>query len=153
LIARKPLSSSRPPAVEQDFGERSAVDVEAGRAMKALFWDARSSTITRLGVAMIHENLCNHAENHAALYRLWDDDLKKMMRRRQFCETAGLLCFLVVHFAWKQGVEIHWIWVGLIVGAYLIISSVKLMIDESNINYLMHQWDLQNTLEYLRRND
>ena len=41
----------------------------------------------------------------------------------------------------------------MIVGAYLIINSVKLMIDESNINYLMHQWDLQNTLEYLRRND
>jgi hypothetical protein len=102
---------------------------------------------------MIHENLCDRAENHAALYRLWDDDLKKMMRRRQFCETAGLLCFLVAPFAWKQGVEIRWIWVGLIVGAYLIISSVKLMIDESNTNYLMHHWDLQNTLEYLRRND
>jgi hypothetical protein len=82
--------------------------------------NARS--ITRLAVAMIHENLCDHAENHAALYRLWDDDLRKMMRRRQFCETAGLLCFLVAAFAWKQGVEIHWIWFGLIVGTYLIIS-------------------------------
>jgi hypothetical protein len=123
-----------------------------GRASdESTILNARS--ITRLGVAMIHENLCDHAENHAALYRLWDDDLKKMMRRRQFCETAGLLCFLVAPFAWKQGVEIHWIWVGLIVGAYLIISSVKLMIDESNTNYLMHHWDLQNTLEYLRRND
>lgn len=132
---------------------QSAVDVVAGRAMKVLFWDARSSTIARLGVAMIHENLCDHAENHAALYRLWDNDLKKMTHRRQFCETAGLLCFLVAPFVWKQGVEIHWICVGLIVGAYLIINSVKLMIDESNTNYLMHHWDLQNTLEYLRRND
>jgi hypothetical protein len=102
---------------------------------------------------MIHKNLCDYAEDSSALYRLWDDDLKKMMHRRQFYESAGLLCFLAASIAWKTGVETFWVLFGVIVGIYLMFSAVKLMIDEGNINYLMHQWDLRNALEHFRRTE
>jgi hypothetical protein len=102
---------------------------------------------------MIHQNLCDHAEDRAALYRLWDNDLRKMTRRRQFYELAGSLCLLAFPGVWKSGVESYWLAFVAVIGIYSMFSTVKLMIDESNTNYLMHQWDLQNALEYFRRTD
>jgi hypothetical protein len=101
--------------------------------------------------AMIHQNLSEHAEDRAALYRLWDNDLKKMMHRRQVYASACLFCFLASAIAWNYGmVKTIWALYGVIVGVYLMLCAVKLMIDESNINYLMHHWDLQNTLKYFQ---
>jgi hypothetical protein len=105
-------------------------------------------------MATTHQNLCDHAEDRAALYRLWDDDLRKTMRRRQFFESAGILCLLASAIGWKAGVaEAYWVLVGVVGGVSLMFSGVKFMIDESNIIYLMHQWDLQNALEYFRRTE
>jgi hypothetical protein len=36
-----------------------------------------------------HQNLCDYAEDERSLYKLWDDDLKKYMRRRQWYEAIG----------------------------------------------------------------
>jgi hypothetical protein len=103
---------------------------------------------------MIHQNLCDYAEDKAALYRLWDNDLRKMMRRRQFFESSGFLFLLASSIAWRAGVvEPHWLFFGGVVGVTLLFAAVKFMIDESNINYLMHQWDLQNALEYFRETE
>jgi hypothetical protein len=96
-------------------------------------------------MAMTHENLCEHGASPAELYKLWDDDLKKMMRRRQFYETAGLLTFLASLIAGKSGVETYWA-LGLLFGVYFTVAAIKFMIDESNINYLMHRWDLESAL-------
>ena len=96
-------------------------------------------------MALMHQNLCEHGASPAELYRLWDDDLKKMMRRRQFYETAGLLTFLASLIAWKSGFETYWAF-GLLLGLYFTVAGIKLMIDESNINYLMHRWDLESAL-------
>ncbi len=103
---------------------------------------------------IIHQNLCDHAEDRAALYLLWDNDLKKMMRRRQFSESAGFLCLLASSIAWRAGVvETYWVIFGVLFGISLMFAALKFMIDESNINYLMHQWDLRNALEYFRRTE
>jgi hypothetical protein len=102
---------------------------------------------------MIHQNLCEYAEDSAALYQHWDNDLKEMMRRRQICESAGIACFFVAFTLWKVGIETYWVFFSVAVGIYLMFSTVKFMIDESNINYLMHQWDLQNTLAFFRGNE
>jgi hypothetical protein len=59
-------------------------------------------------MAMTHQNLCEHGASQAELNKLWDDDLKKMMRRRQFYETAGLLTFLASLIAWQSGVRAYW---------------------------------------------
>jgi hypothetical protein len=96
-------------------------------------------------MAMTHRNLCEYGESPAALYKLWDDDLKKTMRRRQFCELAGTLSFLASLFAWKSGLETYWAF-GILLGIYFTVNAVKMMIDESNINYLLHRWDLENAL-------
>jgi hypothetical protein len=101
-------------------------------------------------VGMLHKNLCDYAADKAALYQLWDNDLKKMMYRRQFCEVVGMLCFLGSCFAWRMGNEAYLV-SGIWFGILFMFMAVKFMIDESNINYLMHQWDLQNAFEYFRR--
>jgi hypothetical protein len=36
-------------------------------------------------------------------------------------------------------------------GIMLLFAAIKFMIDESNINYLIHQWDLRNAIEEFRR--
>jgi hypothetical protein len=55
--------------------------------------------------------------------------------------------------AWRAGIETDWVFLGVVFATPLMLAGVKFMIDESNINYLMHQWDLQNALEYFRRNE
>jgi hypothetical protein len=100
---------------------------------------------------MIHQNLSEHAGDRAELYRLWDNDLKKMMRRRQFYEAAGFSCLLGSAFAWYAGNFQTYLPFLAVSGVFLMFTSLKMMIDESNINYIMHQWDLQNALEYFRR--
>jgi hypothetical protein len=45
----------------------------------------------------------------------------------------------------KSGVETYWAF-GLLFGVYFTVAAIKFMIDESNINYLMHRWDLENAL-------
>jgi hypothetical protein len=73
------------------------------------------------------------------------------MHRRQFCECAGILCLFASCIAWQAG-NTYWVF-GVVVGISLVFSAVKFMIDESNINYLMHQWDLRNAFEYFRRTE
>jgi len=96
-------------------------------------------------MAMTHRNLCEYGGSPAELYKLWDDDLKKTMRRRQLCELAGMLSFLGSLFVWKSGVETYWA-SGIVLGIYFAVSAIKFMIDESNINYLLHRWDSENAL-------
>jgi hypothetical protein len=107
----------------------------------------------KISMAMTHQNLCDHAEDTKALYQLWDDDLRKTMHRRQFRESAGILCFFASFIAWKAGIETFWVFFVVLVGLSLMFSAMKFMIEESNINYLMHQWDLQNALGYFRKID
>jgi hypothetical protein len=40
-----------------------------------------------------HRNLCDHAESPHDLYKLWDDDLKRSVKRRNACELFALLSF------------------------------------------------------------
>jgi hypothetical protein len=40
---------------------------------------------------------------------------------------------------------------GVIAAVYFLYTAIKYMIDESHVNYLMHQWDLRETIERIRR--
>jgi hypothetical protein len=51
-----------------------------------------------------HQNLCEYAEDEWSLYRLWDDDLKKNMRRRQRCEVMGFLLLFGAPAIWQMGI-------------------------------------------------
>ena len=94
----------------------------------------------RESIVIGHQNLCEHAEDMAALYRLWDDDLKKTMRRRQLREAAGMSSLIASYVSWKIG-YLDFGAVCFLLAIGLMFIAIKFMIDESNMNYLMHPWD------------
>ncbi len=99
-----------------------------------------------------HTNLCDYADDEQSLYKVWDDDLKKTMRKRQFSEYAAFLALIAAIVAWKYG-KVDLIAVGIYFGVAFLYASIKFMIDESNVNYLMHQWDLRDAIERFRRDE
>jgi hypothetical protein len=97
-----------------------------------------------------HQNLCEYAEDEWSLYKLWDDDLKKNMRRRQRCEVMGFLLLFGAPAIWQMGIPKLAIACASF-GIMLVYGALKYMIDESNINYLMHQWDSNKAIQGFRR--
>jgi hypothetical protein len=97
-------------------------------------------------MAMTHRNLCEHAATSSELYQIWDGDLKRTMQRRQFYEAFGTFSLIASYLAWKHSVDAYYWAVALLIGIYCIIAALKNMVDESNINYLMHRWDLDSAL-------
>lgn len=97
-----------------------------------------------------HQNVCLHAEDERSLYKLWNDDLKNYGRRRQRWEAFGFTLLVFAYFTWRLG-KVDWAAVLLILGIGSLFSALKFMIDESNINYLMHQWDLTEAIQSFRR--
>jgi hypothetical protein len=96
-----------------------------------------------------HQNLCDHAEDEGSLYRLWDADLRKYISRRQWCEFGGFALLLLAYYAYR-GDKQDWAFLGLALAVVFLYSSIKYMIDESNINYLMHLWDLTDAIAKFR---
>jgi hypothetical protein len=97
-----------------------------------------------------HQNLCDYAEDERSLYKLWDDDLKKYMRRRQWYEAIGFALLVGASVMWRSG-QVDAAIACALFGIMLLFAAIKFMIDESNINYLIHQWDLRNAIEEFRR--
>jgi hypothetical protein len=96
-----------------------------------------------------HHNLCDYAEDERALFRLWDDDLKKTMRKRQVCETIGFCLLAAAMFGFENG-KTALVLAALYFAAVLLYAAIKYTVDESNVNYLMHQWDLRDAIDRLR---
>lgn len=99
-----------------------------------------------------HQNLCDYADGIQSLYQLWDNDLKKCIRKRQLSEFIAFAFVLISLIAWGNGRPGLTALTGYLALAFLYLS-VKYMIDESNTNYLMHQWDLADAVERLKQLD
>jgi hypothetical protein len=99
-----------------------------------------------------HKNLFEYANDERELYKIWDDDLKKYIRRRQIRETLGSIALIASLFAWtmNNGEFRYYAYWGVLAGALFLYSAIKLMVDESNINYLMHEWDLRDAIGRFR---
>jgi hypothetical protein len=96
-----------------------------------------------------HHNLCLYAEDEQSLYKLWNDDLKRAMRRRGWYEAIGAALLLGSFWAWHSG-NTDTAFMCAILAVGFLYSAIKFMVDESNTNYLMHHWDLRVEVERLR---
>jgi hypothetical protein len=96
-----------------------------------------------------HQNLSALAENEESLYRLWDANLKKHMKRRIWRECLGFFLLTPGILAYGSG-KPEWAIACVIGAAYFLYTAIKCTIDESNTNYLMHQWELDDALTKLR---
>jgi hypothetical protein len=96
-----------------------------------------------------HQNLSALAENEESLHRLWDADIKKHIKRRIWRECIGFFLFAPATVAYGSGIP-DWTIACLIGAAYFLYTAIKCAVDESNANYLMHQWELDDALTKLR---
>jgi hypothetical protein len=97
-----------------------------------------------------HINISSYAENKNSLYTLWDRNLRKSMRRRQVRELVRVI-FIVIFIllavaAVNEWHDLHTAVVLGVLGALVLFTAIKHMVDESNANDLMHWWDIQEAL-------
>jgi hypothetical protein len=103
----------------------------------------------RVSMKAAHQNLCEYAEDEQSLYRLWDEDLRKTMRRRDQHEFVALALLLLAFALWEYG-KPDVALISVFSAIACLFRSLKFMIDESNTNYLMHRWDLEAALRDFR---
>jgi hypothetical protein len=92
-----------------------------------------------------------HATDARELYRIWSDNQKKAARNRQIHEAIGS-ALLIAALA-SQNIDIaitKYVPLLFVMGLISFYTAIKWMIDESNINYLMHEWDLREALTGFR---
>jgi hypothetical protein len=53
------------------------------------------------GISCI-QNVC-YASDEQELYKVWDDDLRKQVRRAEIREVIGILCFGAAYVVWRFG--------------------------------------------------
>jgi hypothetical protein len=94
-----------------------------------------------------HTNICDWAGDSRELYQLWDNDLKKTMRKRQLSEFLGFAFVLISIVAWHNDRHEFAVFTAYL-ALVCLYGAIKFMIDESNVNYLLHHWD---TLDAIRR--
>jgi hypothetical protein len=94
---------------------------------------------------MQHKNLCEYAEDETSLYKAWDEDLSRQIGRRDWSERIAYASFIGALLAWHFGQPELGVLIA-IIGSRFVFSAIHYMIDASNVNYLMHQWDLNATL-------
>jgi hypothetical protein len=102
---------------------------------------------------LLHQNLCEDAYDLGQLYKLWDDDLKDIRRKKEYYRWFGLFLLGVSYAVWVWkgfgGYEIAYLFL-VIAAIEALLASIKISVDESNVNYLMHHWDLQVALDRIR---
>jgi hypothetical protein len=94
-----------------------------------------------------HVNLSAHATDEQNLYEIWDKDLRKCVTLRVIFEWGAVIWAIAcVAGVINPGVELF-----IAVFAAMVYAALRLFIDESNANYLMHGWDLRAALDGIRR--
>lgn len=87
-----------------------------------------------------HNNISMNAVDKKDLYKIWDDDLKKINKKRSRWEWAVGISILVVIFGDTVLLKCSFIGVALITSSQVI----KYFIEESHVNYLMHKIDIED---------
>jgi hypothetical protein len=93
-----------------------------------------------------HVNLSAHAADARDLHDIWDNDLKKCITRRRVIEGFAFL-FVIARLMdfFHPSIEAF---VAVLAG--LVYMGILQFIDESNVNYLVHGWDLREALHAFR---
>lgn len=86
-----------------------------------------------------HHNTSSNAIDDADLYRIWDDDLKRVNKKRnRWTWVLGISAFIILA---GETILLKTSFIG--VAFYALMKVITLFIDESNINYLMHSIDVR----------
>jgi hypothetical protein len=101
------------------------------------------------GAVKMHQDLGGwpvHIESEKAFYEIWNEDLKRQVRRAERAEGLAIACLAGAFVAWHYYGSDVW---GALFAAIFGISGLRFAFsamwhisDASNANYLMHQWDL-----------
>jgi hypothetical protein len=94
-----------------------------------------------------HVNLSGYGSDPAHLYEIWDADMKKCIARRRVAEVLGIawVAATLLGFA-HPSIEAF---VATLIGIFYM--AIIQFVDESNVNYLMHGWDLREALDSMRK--
>ena len=89
-----------------------------------------------------HVNLSAHAADEAHLYQIWDADLKKCITRRRLYEGLAV-AWVVLRLANVIHPSIE-AFIAVLVG--LVYMAILQFVDESNVNYLMHNGEWRQAI-------
>ena len=101
-----------------------------------------------------HRNICNDAtdtEDARLIYKRWGSELKKLERGRKWNELFSVLVFCGSIAAYGHGDTELALGIAIISIAFLL-RSIRFMIDASNTDFLLHQWDLNERLRWFSMN-
>ena len=87
-----------------------------------------------------HNNVSWNATNKIELYKVWDEDLKKKIKKRNRWEWAFAISVLIVIFGETVLVKASVLGVAL----YSAVQLMKNFIEEAHVNYLMHKIDVED---------
>jgi hypothetical protein len=91
--------------------------------------------------------LCAYAGDKKELYKIWDDDLKQKIRKRNILEAIGLIAvFAAVAVAVNLPEYRQYLSLLIGVGVFCLYRAILEFIDESHVNYLMHEWELRGRI-------
>jgi hypothetical protein len=87
---------------------------------------------------IFHTNISIYAGDKKELYKIWDDDLKKINTKRGRWELALIISTLVVILGDTVLLKTSFIGVSIIIS----LQIIKHFIEEAHVNYLMHKIDM-----------
>ncbi len=87
-----------------------------------------------------HSNISSNAIDDADLYKIWDDDLRRVSKKRErWTWVLGISALIILA---GETMLLKTSFIG--VAFFSLMKVITLFIDESNINYLMHSIDVKN---------
>ena len=89
---------------------------------------------------LFHNNISFNLRNKAELYKVWDDDLKKLAKKRSRLEWGLGISILFVVFGDTVLLKTSFIGVAL----FIVVPLLKYFIEEAHVNYLMHKMDIED---------
>jgi hypothetical protein len=105
--------------------------------------------LQQTGVVKMHKHLGGWSANFddpKAFYKVWNEDLKRQVRRAEWAEGLAIACvtgaFIAGHYYSSEIWGMFFAVVLGINGLRFAFSAIWHISDASNANYLMHQWDL-----------
>jgi hypothetical protein len=88
---------------------------------------------------LFHNNISFNTTSKAELYKVWDDDLKKLAKKRSRWEWGLGISILFVVFGDTVLLKISFIGLAL----FMVVPLLKYFIEEAHVNYLMHKIDIE----------
>ena len=98
-----------------------------------------------------HVNICSYALDEPQLREIWDEDLRKSVKRRQVREVIGIVLLSLAIAFMSRWHDPETALALAFFGLLALYSALKHTADESNTNYLIHAWELRDAVARFRQ--